>query len=132
MNILVVDDETDQVETLGRGLRSRGHRVYEATNPREALNLIRGTSEIDMVITDYVMPMMNGIELLEEIRRIRPSLMVILVTAYGQKGLLAAASQRNCNGYLEKPFTPDQLMREIGRVEQHADSTPILNTSSIL
>ncbi len=131
MNILVVDDETDQVETLGRGLRGRGHRVYEATNPLEALDLIRRISEIDMVITDYIMPVMNGIELLKEIRRIRPALLVILVTAYGQKELFVTASCCNCNGYLEKPFTPDQLIREIGRVELQADSTPILSTAPI-
>ena len=120
MEILVVDDEVDQVETLKRGLRRKGHKVLETTQAQEALNWLQNRDGIEMVITDYLMPVMNGIELLEQIRKNYPTLPVIMMTAYGQKDLLVGALRNSCNGYIEKPFTLEQLMEEIERVKAEA------------
>jgi two-component system, chemotaxis family, chemotaxis protein CheY len=70
----------------------------------------------DIVITDYLMPEMNGIELLQAVRSSYGQLPVVLVTAYGSKKVLAEALQNGCNGFLEKPFTPAQLYGEIERI----------------
>ena len=70
VNLLVVDDEKDQLESLRRGLRSKGYRVLEALAAGEALeHLKRKDNEIGMVLLDYAMPGMNGMELLENIRK---------------------------------------------------------------
>lgn len=115
MNILLVDDELDQVETLKRGLKRKGYGVVETTKPHQALDLLHNKAGIDLVITDYLMPFMNGIELLENIRKTHPFLPVIIMTAYGQKELLVNALHNSCNGYIEKPFTLEQLTGEIER-----------------
>ena len=120
MQILIVDDEVDQLETLRRGLRRGGHSVVETTNAREALSWLQNPNGIEMVITDFIMPIMNGSELLEQIRKNYPVLPVIMMTAYGRKDLFVGAHRNNCNGYIEKPFTLEQLMEEIERVKAAA------------
>ena len=120
MKILIVDDELDLVETLKRGLRRKGYEVLETTSSQEALNLLHDGTDIELVITDYVMPFMNGIELLENIRINHPLLPVIIMTAYGQRELLVNALHNSCSGYIEKPFTLEQLTEEIARAKANA------------
>ncbi len=116
MNILVVDDERDQLESLRRGLRSRHYQTVEAINACEAINALKSGTSIDLVITDYAMPETNGMELLEQIREKRFDLPVIMMTAYGDKHLVVRALRNHCSGYIEKPFTLDQLLDEIQKV----------------
>ena len=117
MNILVVDDEEVQIETLKRALRSKGYQVFKALNAIEALEQLNAmTYRIDMVLTDYVMPGKDGIELLKKIRETHGELPVIIMTAYGEKGVLIDAIRNRCDGFIEKPFNVDQLINEIERV----------------
>jgi len=117
MNILVVDDEAEQLDSLRVGLKSRGFKVFEALNAEDALKrLSHGPEKIDIVITDYAMPGMNGMELLKKLRKKNNMLPVILMTAYGKKNLIIDALHNNCNSFIEKPFTLDQLLKEIDRV----------------
>lgn len=114
MKILVVDDEIDEVESLSRGLRSKGYQVLQALNGQEALNHIHNDSAgIDLVITDYAMPVMNGMELLRDIRKNHGNLPIIMMTAYGKKDLILDALRNHCDCFIEKPFTLEQLLREI-------------------
>lgn len=116
MNILVVDDEMVQVETISRGLKSRGHAVTRAHNGDEAIQKLHDAAEkIDMVITDYAMPGMNGLGLLKKIRSIHRSLPVIMMTAYGEKELVIDALRNRCDSFIEKPFTLDRLLAETER-----------------
>ena len=116
MNILVVDDEIVQIETISRGLRSKGHHVFDALNAEEALEKIRrNTPTIDVVLTDYAMPGMNGIGLLKKIRKMHRTLPVIMMTAYGDKNLVIDALRNRCDSFIEKPFTLEQLLRETER-----------------
>ena len=106
MNILVVDDEAEQLNSLRVGLKSWGFKVFEALNAEDALkHLNHGPEKIDIVITDYVMPGMNGMELLKKIREKNNTLPVILMTAYGEKDLVIDALRNSCNSFIEKPFT---------------------------
>ncbi len=117
MNILVVDDEAEQLDSLRVGLKSRGFKVFEALNAEDALKrLNHGHEKIDIVITDYAMPGMNGMELLKKLREKNKTLPVILMTAYGKKDLVIDALRNSCNSFIEKPFTLDQLLKEIDRV----------------
>lgn len=117
MNILIVDDEKDELETLRRGLRIKGYEISEALSPENALRILeKNQNAITLVITDYLMPNMNGIDFLKAIRERYGSLPVIMVSAYGSSQVLTEAIQNGCNGFLEKPFTLDQLNREIIRV----------------
>lgn len=118
MNVLVVDNDVVQLESLGRGLRSKGYHVIDALSSEEALKYFTGfqMTQINLILSDYVMQGMNGIELLKEIRERHNSLPFILMTAYGEKDLAIEALRNRCDGYIEKPFTLAQLMEEIERV----------------
>jgi CheY-like chemotaxis protein len=115
MNILIVDDDLTQLETLRRGLRSKGYNVLEASSGEEALNLFEDakTNQIHLILTDYVMPEMNGIQLLKKIREKSNSLPVIIMTAYVKNDLLLNLMRLNCSSIIEKPFTLHKLNGEI-------------------
>jgi signal transduction histidine kinase len=118
MNILLVDDEPILVESIRIGLENRGYPVIGANSARQALDLLhRGGHTIDLVITDYMMPAMNGMELLAAIRRNRPTLPVMIMTAYADTSLVIEAMKNHCDAFIEKPFTPVALISEIERVK---------------
>ena len=111
--ILIVDDKRVQLKTLSRGLRTRGYRVVEALSGRDALDLLDRDPQIDLVLTDYAMPEMNGIELLQKIRAANQAIPVIIMTAYGDKDLVVEAMHHRANGFIDKPFDMDELLEEI-------------------
>ena len=115
MKILVVDDDINLLESIGRGLRSKGYQVIEALSAEEALKHINfdNGSAIDLILADYVMPGMSGIDLLEKVREKSNSLPVIIMTAHWKKQVVIDAMRKNCNNFIEKPFTLDQLIEEI-------------------
>jgi CheY-like chemotaxis protein len=112
---MIVDDDLTQLETVRRGLRSKGYNVLEASSGKEALNLFENNKRdpINLILTDYVMPEMNGLELLTKIREKSNSLPVIIMTAYVQKDLLVDVMRFNSTSVIEKPFTLHQLNCEI-------------------
>jgi len=118
VNVLIVDNEIVQVENLRIGLSSRGYHVLQALSGHEALNLIENdANQIDLVITDYAMPGINGMELLRNIRLRHGNLPVILMTAYGERDIILDALRHQCNGFIDKPFTLEGLLHEIYRIK---------------
>lgn len=117
MNILVVDDDIVMVESMRIGLQGKGHQVFAAYRASQALDQFsHGGGKIDLIITDYLMPAMNGMDLLKAIREIHPTLPVLIMTAYGEKKLVIEALRNRCDSFIEKPFTLDQLSAEIERI----------------
>jgi CheY-like chemotaxis protein len=133
MNILVVDDDALQLETLRRGLKNKGYQVLEALSGEEALRRFARSNmgKIDLVLSDYLMPGMNGIELVKKIRQHYSSLPVILMTAYGEKELVIEALRNRCDSFIEKPFTLDQLIQEIERVTKSVGKRNSKNATRI-
>jgi signal transduction histidine kinase len=127
MKILVVDDELDEIESLSRGLKSRGHKVLAALNAQEALNYFHQDEDtIDLVITDYSMPGRSGIDLLSDIRKKDSNVPIMMMTAYARKDTLIDALRNRCDGFIEKPFTLEELITEIGRTSTkmtHGENT---------
>ena len=116
--ILLVDDEPAQLRGLKIGLLGFGYQTLEASNGHEALEKLADPgSRIDMVITDYSMPCMNGMELLQIVREKYRSIPVIMMTAYGEKSLVIEALKNECSSFIEKPFNLDALFLEIERVK---------------
>jgi DNA-binding NtrC family response regulator len=113
--ILVVDDKRVQLKTLRRALRTRGYRVVEAISGKHALDHLLKEETIDVVLTDYAMPEMNGIELLQKIRETHKTIPVIIMTAYGDKDLVIEAMHYRFNGFIEKPFDMDELLEMIDK-----------------
>ncbi|MFA5110675.1 MAG: response regulator [Desulfobaccales bacterium] len=117
MAILIVDDEPTQLESIARFLRSKGFDVYQTASGEEAMELLNlHEAGISLVILDYLMTGMTGLEVMDRIRGRAYAPPIILITAYADRDLVANARTRLFDGFLEKPFTPDQLYEEIQRI----------------
>jgi sigma-B regulation protein RsbU (phosphoserine phosphatase) len=103
--ILVVDDNEANRETLSRRLQRRGYTVLTANDGAQALKLI-GEQSFDLVVLDWMMPVMNGLETLEQIRRTRSTtdLPVIMATARGESQDVVQALSLGANDYVTKPL----------------------------
>ena len=119
MKILVVDDVADIRMALEKVLTRNGHEVKSADNGLQALNLL-GIDDFDMLITDIIMPKVDGIELIKEVKAKYPDIKVIAMSGGG----LAAnyeqvfkAAQKYVTHFLEKPFSKTQLINIIERME---------------
>ena len=125
VNILIVDDEAVQIESMRRGLMTKGFGVIEAFNAEEALRQldVQG-NRIGLVLTDYAMPGMNGIDLLKTIRMRQATLPIILMTAYSDKKGVIDSLRNPYNGFLLKPFTLVELLREIEKVSGYRALNP--------
>jgi DNA-binding NtrC family response regulator len=121
MRILVVDDEIMQLQNLKIGLHTEGHSVVTAQSAEEALEQVKnaGAVPFDLIITDYLMPDISGMDLLKALREKEPFIPVILMTGYGKKDLVIEAMQHQCSGFIEKPFSLEQMVIEIARVKNH-------------
>jgi two-component system cell cycle sensor histidine kinase/response regulator CckA len=114
-SILIVDDEPAVRRFASRVLREAGYGVDEAADGADALALIRsGSIDPDAVVSDIVMPRMNGVELLERLSLERPALPVILMSGYATDQLTRRGIVSPC-GVLSKPFPPDRLLAEVRR-----------------
>ncbi len=106
--ILVIDDDPDVLSTIVAVLQSDGLAATTTSDPTEAARLLE-TSTFDVVISDIVMPRLNGLDLLARARRANPDVQVVLVTAYATRDVALDALQRGAAGLLEKPFTTEKL-----------------------
>ncbi len=114
--ILVVDDKRAQLKTLRRGLIVKGYRVVEAISGNEALNHLSRDHKIDLVLTDYSMPEMNGIELLKKIREKNKTIPIVIMSAYGDKDLVIEGMHYRCDGFIDKPFDMEELLEVINNI----------------
>jgi two-component system NtrC family response regulator len=117
LRILVVDDESSQRELIGGFLRKQGHEVFLAGSGAEALARVRET-RVDLVLSDFRMPGMSGIELLRAVKAVNPEIPFILVTAYGTVEAAVQAMQEGAADYLTKPLDLEELLLRIGRVSE--------------
>jgi two-component system response regulator PilR (NtrC family) len=106
--ILVVDDERSMREMLAILLKREGHDVTVAENGRTAIELL-DKHAFDLVVSDARMPDLDGLEVLRHARSINPSVIAIMVTAYGSPDLLRGVAQLGVNDYVEKPFNTEVL-----------------------
>jgi DNA-binding NtrC family response regulator len=106
--VLVVDDELNMRRILAAMLRREGYETLTAEDGVQALKLLR-EEEIAAVVTDMRMPLMDGLKLLEHVRREYPAVPVILVTAHGSVSTAVQAMKRGAFDFVTKPFETDEL-----------------------
>jgi two-component system chemotaxis response regulator CheY len=113
---LVVDDSRAVRMILGKTLKELGFEVCEASNGREALEVIEvEKSAVTLVLADWNMPEINGLELLKRLRQ-KPelaSLVVVMVTTETELEQMTAALEAGANEYIMKPFTRDILVEKL-------------------
>ena len=112
--LLIVDDEKNIRRNLAAFFESLGHAVKAAASGTEALELL-GEGSFDLVLTDYRMAEMTGLELLHAIKKRRPQSLVILMTAYATVENAVAAMKAGAYDYVTKPFTLDQIEHIVQR-----------------
>ncbi len=103
--ILIVEDDPTVGESLRLLLKKKGHDILLASNGKEALQLFRH-KVVDLVITDVVMPKMDGIELLEAVKGLRPETEVIVISAQGTIEKAVQAMKWGAFDFIEKPINP--------------------------
>jgi len=120
-SILVVDDEPAIQDILTWALSAEGYRVTTAGNGEEALARVE-REEFDVIVTDIVMPGIDGLEVLERSRVLSPRAAVIVMTAYAALETAIAALRRGASDYLEKPFSVDLLKERVQRLLQYRET----------
>lgn len=112
--ILIVDDEATQRKVLSGFLKKQGYKIYEASSGNQAIE-ITSKNIIDLVITDFKMPDISGIEVLKLVRSINPEIAVIIMTAFGTIETAVEAMREGAYNYLTKPINLDELELLINR-----------------
>ena len=112
MRLLLVDDEPGMLFALKELAESRGHEAVLARSGQQALSLLEG---VDAVVSDYAMPELDGVQLLQAIRERDPALPVILLTAHGSERLAVRAMKAGAYEYVSKPFDIDEMAQVIDR-----------------
>jgi len=112
--ILLVEDEDGLRALNARGLASRGYTVLQAANGVEAIQVLEEhDGELDLVVSDVVMPEMDGPTLLKELRRRKPELKIIFVSGYAEDAFEKNLPEREQFAFLPKPFTLKQLVAAV-------------------
>lgn len=110
--ILILDDEPDMVENLRCILRDSGHDPITETDSRKALDWVE-RQQPDLVIVDLVMPDLDGMTVLEQIKARYPQLPVIVLTGYATVDSAVEAMKKGASDYLSKPFFPQELLLRV-------------------
>jgi len=113
--LLIVDDEKNIRRSLQTFFESCGHQVQSAADARMALEQLAAADGFDLVLTDFRMAEMNGLELLKEIKRRAPEASVILMTAYATVENAVAAMKAGASDYLSKPFSLQEVQHVVDR-----------------
>ena len=115
VSVLVVDDEAAVRRFASRVLLRDGYTVLEAVDGAEALEMVQQSKEhVDLVVTDIVMPRVNGVELMEALKMSHPRVPVILMSGYANTALSEMGIATPC-GILTKPFPAERLLAEVHR-----------------
>ena len=112
--ILLVEDEEGLRSLNARGLRSRGYSVIEASNGVEAMEALEEKNgAVDLVVSDVVMPEMDGPTLLKAMRDRNPDLKIIFVSGYAEDAFEKSLPENQQFAFLPKPFTLSQLVAAV-------------------
>lgn len=122
--VLVVEDEPSIRQVIAAILEHAGYRVVLANDGNEALERFRENEVIDVVLSDVVMPGMNGVELVALLKQSRPSLRAVLMSGYSEPSQMQASIASGWTWYLRKPFGSAELLRQVSEVAFCTAPTP--------
>jgi len=115
--VLVVDDSVSMRQMVSVTLKSAGYDVVEAGDGQQALQKVRGTA-VDLVLSDVNMPVMNGIDLVKNLRTL-PSFKftpILMLTTESGGDMKGAGKAAGATGWIVKPFNPEQLLATVKKV----------------
>ena len=130
-HILVADDEYNTLLTMQFILEVADYRVTTAEDGREALDKIlkarEGGNPFDLLITDIQMPGLTGLELLDELSRLKINIPLLAITGYGNRELVTELIERGCDKCLDKPIDDEELVKCVAELlaeENQAEQEP--------
>lgn len=115
IRILIIDDDTDICEYMQLLLTQSGYDVTAKTNPREGLETLR-EEEFHVVILDIMMPELNGMEVLEEIRSFDSDIAIIIFTGYPSVDTAVTSMKYDVSDYIKKPFDVDEFNQTLEKI----------------
>ena len=116
-SILIVDDEMDALDLMEELFIKHGYETYTASNGVEALNIIN-QNEPDIVISDMVMPEMDGLKLLDMVSKKHPEISVIMITAHGTIETAVETMKKGARDYILKPLRLDEILAKVETISQ--------------
>jgi two-component system cell cycle sensor histidine kinase/response regulator CckA len=120
--VLVVEDQAEVRKYTATALKAYGYRVIQAENPGEALLLCERAGNIDLALTDVVMPYLGGRELADRLAKRWPRIKVLFMSGYTDDTIMPVGVLKNGTAFIQKPFTPEQLavkVRELLMTPDH-------------
>ena len=115
LKVLVVEDDNSMAQMCAKLIRRRGHSAIVAPNCRDAVRIVSSGNDIDVVVSDVQMPEMDGIQLLAQLRSLKQTLPVVLMTGYGHVSSQAQILALGATDYILKPFDPDAFVACVER-----------------
>lgn len=109
--ILVIDDQSDMGWIMSRILNEQGHKVIVSRSGKEGLRKLNERKDFDLVFLDIKLPDLNGLDVLEQIKKTSPHTKVIIVTAFGSPEVKQKALVCGASAFLDKPIQIDEMTR---------------------
>ncbi len=125
--ILIVDDDESIRWVLDKGLKKKGYQVDLAKNGREGINKIEKQNDYFIVFLDIFMPDMNGLDVLQKIKKVQPGLFVIIMTAQGTMKNTIEAMQKGAYDYITKPFDLEEIYIFLEKVSKEIEQRKRIN-----
>ncbi|PLX12326.1 MAG: hypothetical protein C0598_06225, partial [Marinilabiliales bacterium] len=113
LKILIVDDEDFASIYLTDVLSERKYKLLHATNGKDAIDIVKGNPDIDIVLMDIKMPILDGISATKEIRKFNKEIIIIAQTAYALEGDREKTLEAGCNDYISKPIDKQKLFKKL-------------------
>lgn len=130
MNILVIEDERKTADALKKGLENNGYEVDVAYDGLSGIKLFE-TGKYKLIISDIIMPKLNGIDICEQIHNSQPDVPILLLTALDSKDSIVQGLNSGADDYLTKPFDFRELLARIRNLTKRFDKSDIIQFADI-
>ena len=117
-SILIIDDEKSQKDILTGYLKKKGYKLFSASSGEEGIK-IANQNLVDIILSDYKMPGMTGLEVLKEVKKINPQISFVIITAFGTVENAVQAIHLGADDYISKPVDLDELDILLDRIIEH-------------
>jgi CheY-like chemotaxis protein len=124
MEIMIVADEPQVAEVLAASLQRQGHRTTVVHSGREALDRVKGGA-FDALFLDVSMPGMNGLDVMAEVRRLKPALAVVVITGHATADEIEDVKRMGAVDVIQKPSALTHYHQAIARLHAHTDTKPV-------
>lgn len=115
-NILVIDDDVSITSIFEFMLEKEGFKPISANTKEDSLTIVKSDTDIDLIFLDVKMPNTSGLELFKEIQKIRPHVLIVMITGYSVDHLLSEAFDLGAYAVIYKPFDVDEVLNLVNKV----------------